>query len=130
MTPPHEPILVVDDDPACCQSIAAALLKAGYHVEATTEPLQALWRTMNRRYALVISDLEMPDLNGIRLLGQLRHGSPDTPAILVSGFADAHTLEQARALGAVVLSKPFGVDAVLATVRAALDANAEEGLTS
>lgn len=126
MMPPLEPILVVDDDPACCESIADTLLRAGYRVEATTDALNALWRTTQRRYALVIADLEMPELTGTSLLGRLRHRSPQTPAILVSGFPDARALHEAHELGVVVLAKPFGVDVILDTVRSVLDGAAEE----
>jgi two-component system cell cycle sensor histidine kinase/response regulator CckA len=130
MMPSRQPILVVDDDAACCESMTQALKRAGYAVESTTDALHALWRTMNQHYALVISDLEMPDLSGSRLLAHVRRCSPQTPAILVSGFPDARALKEARQLGIIVLSKPFGVDTLLCTVRDVLGTGAEERAAS
>jgi two-component system, cell cycle sensor histidine kinase and response regulator CckA len=116
MTASFEAVLVVDDDAACCQSVAQTLIKAGYRTEATTDPLDGLWRLMHNRYGLVIADLHMPGLSGTRLIAQLRRISPTTPAVLMSGFPDARARAEADELNAWVLCKPIGIETLLDTV--------------
>jgi DNA-binding NtrC family response regulator len=119
---PTDPILIVDDDPTSCRSIAAALEGAGYRVESTTDSVAALWRTLKRTYALLVADLRMPGLLGIALVAEVRRSNPGMPAVLISSFPDQRSVAEARALGVPLLAKPFNVDTFLNTVRSLLQA--------
>ena len=117
---PADPILVVDDDPASCQSIVATLEAAGYRVESTTDAVAALWRTLRRKYALLVADVVMPTLAGTTLLEEVRRTNPDMPAVLVSCFPDQRAIAAARVLGVPIVSKPFSIDTILSAVLAQL----------
>ena len=126
---PNEPILVVDDDPICCRAIAEVLERDGYRVESTTDPIAALWRTLKRKYALLVTDLAMPGLAGTRLLTEVRRANPGMPGILVSGFPDRRALADAEELAVPLLTKPFSPDDFLEAVRTQLHACVATGLT-
>src|SRR5438105_2978377 len=79
-------ILVVDDERGLCAGLQEALTREGYLVEASTEGSTALKMMGQRLYNLVISDLKMPEMNGLQLLRQGRQTSPDTLFILMTAF--------------------------------------------
>ncbi|HLK12635.1 MAG TPA: response regulator [Candidatus Binatia bacterium] len=111
-----DPILVVDDDPACCEAVAAALRGAGYRVEAVCDPVVAGRRVAERSYRLVVSDECMPGIQGMALIACLRRARPELPALLIAAFPDQSTRAKARALGVPLLPKPFKVEALLGAV--------------
>jgi len=127
---PSDPILIVDDDPMSCRSIAAALERAGYRVESTTDSVAALWRTLKRKYCLLVADLSMPGLLGIALVAEVRRTNPDMPAVLISGFPDQRSIAEARGLGVPLLSKPFSLDTFLDTVRDLLQPSSVRSMAS
>ena len=83
-----ERILVVDDEPAVCQFIEAVLVKVGYKVAAFTDSVKAadLFRNERQTFSLVITDLNMPQLNGAELAHRIRKCRADIPIILASGY--------------------------------------------
>lgn len=78
-------ILVVDDDKAICMISARILARAGFAVDIARDGEEA-WLALGRdTYDLVITDQNMPCLDGLGLIFRLRRASPDTPVILMSG---------------------------------------------
>jgi two-component system response regulator FixJ len=65
----------------------------------------------------VVTDLQMPEMNGLQMLARLRALSLDWPAVLVTGRADPGVAQAADGLGAAFLEKPFVPDELVATVR-------------
>ncbi|HVM96562.1 MAG TPA: response regulator [Candidatus Acidoferrales bacterium] len=118
--PPDTSVLVVDDDPSCCQSMVEPLQRAGYHVESTTDALAAYRQAVSGHYSLVVTDLRMPNMCGTQLLEDIRQVHPTMPALLVSAFPDRQALACARQLGVRVLPKPFSSAVFLAAVTALL----------
>ena len=110
------PILVVDDDETCCRIIVDTLERAGYAVESTTEASVAVDWTRRRPYALLVSDVSMPELSGTALVAEVRRAIPDLPAVLVTAFPDPTTRARARALGVPLLAKPFETETIVALV--------------
>jgi DNA-binding NtrC family response regulator len=100
---PHH-LLIVDDDAAIGSLLRRYLERLGYHVDACTTPHDALKLAESRTepYALVITDLTLEKMNGEDLVGQIRQRSPDTPAIITSGYPHVP-----RARGVAFLQKPF-----------------------
>ena len=105
-------ILVVDDEPLVAALIADALGLEGYEVETAKDGREALEKIAARSYDVILSDLRMPELDGVGLYRELeqRHESLLLRLAFVSGTTEppeyASFLEQT---GATVLSKPFAV---------------------
>ena len=118
MTTPQPQVLVVEDDPSVRGLLQTLLLAEGYDVATASDGLAGLVKVSNHRPALVLLDLMMPDLGGVRVLEEMR-SDPELasiPVIVVTGMVDAiPSLE--RELGAdSVFAKPFGVAELLARV--------------
>lgn len=120
-------ILVIDDDALVRQALAQILESSGYEVQCAPEGRQGLRAFHKRRPDLVISDIIMPDMEGIETIIELRILSRDCPIIAISGggrFGKADFLDVARHLGATAsLSKPFETDDLLRTVARCLAGN-------
>lgn len=117
-------ILVVDDDEDLGDVMAMILRGAGYNVEAVGNGVEALGRLEQQGYDLVVSDLQMPALDGPSLYREVTRRWPSShPRVLfVSGFVD--TAEYVSFLNVVnvsVLVKPFSVDDLRGMVRRVLE---------
>jgi DNA-binding NtrC family response regulator len=115
-----DPILVVDDDPVACRLLVDLLEEGGHRVEWTTDALRAIDRVREMRYALVVSDMWMPQMPGTALAGRIAMVRPDVPVLIVSGFPDAGMHREAQARGIDVLAKPVRMETLLAAVRSIL----------
>jgi DNA-binding response OmpR family regulator len=123
---PPAAILVVDDDPDLREAIAFDLRRRNYEVLCAASGREALEIVKARPLDMVISDVRMPDGDGIELLKELRKHHYETPVLMfVTGFADL-SLEEAYQLGAdAVFSKPFVRRDFFAAIEAALTPRAQ-----
>lgn len=116
-------ILIVDDEETIRDIIAAALTFAGYQVETASNGREAVQRFERQRADLVITDLVMPEKDGIETVMELHKTQPDLPIIAMSGQS-SHSplyLGMAKKLGARrTLAKPFSVETLLTTVKEVL----------
>ncbi len=114
-------ILVVDDD----ETIREALyefLSEEYVCRTAETAEEALARLEADAYDLVLTDISMPGLSGLELLGHSRQKYPDTPVIIISGIADKVHAEGLIKIGAFeYLLKPFRLETVGESVKRALD---------
>lgn len=112
-------VLVVDDDEDVRTALVDALVKAGYSVSAAGNGLQAREEIRKRQVEVIVTDYQMPVMNGLELLAFSRTQSPTRPVIFVSGAGPA--LEQvALECGAFAfIRKPFTPKKVLDMVRRA-----------
>ena len=78
-------ILIVDDDFAVAQLLAAAFRRAGYEVATAQSGEQAVPRAGSSRFDAVISDVSMSGLDGHQTISRIRMGTPDIAAVLMSG---------------------------------------------
>ena len=100
-------VLVVDDDPAVLGLVAEYLAARGHEVLRATNGDDARKVLGRERVALVVSDLQMPVLDGLALLAYVRSAANSIPVILVSGSWTPAQRERARELGAArLLAKP------------------------
>jgi two-component system cell cycle response regulator CpdR len=100
-------ILLAEDDLAMRTYLARALGNAGYDVTAVDRGTEALPLLSNQHFDLLLSDIVMPEMDGIELAQHCADISPDTKVMFITGFA-AVTLRASReAPQAKVLSKPF-----------------------
>ncbi len=122
-------ILIVDDDPDLLSSLRDLLEDAGHDVTEESDGARALRRFAGRPSDLVITDIYMPDMDGIQFLMRVREAFPEAKIIGMSGggyLPGESVLEAARALGAVgVLEKPLDADEVVRLVASALNDDVE-----
>lgn len=112
-------ILLAEDDEAMRGYISRALQNAGYEVAAVDRGTAALPLLENERFDLLLSDIVMPEMDGIELAQRCAECSPRTKVMFITGFA-AVTLKASRDQPqAKVLSKPFHLrDLVMEVERA------------
>src|ERR1700675_4691915 len=104
-------ILVADDDPSALEGLRLLLSAWGYEVETASNGRAALDKASVVRPEAVITDLRMPIMDGLQLLGALRHAEPSLPVIVITGLGDTVSFHRAAEQGAYAyLRKP--VDAV------------------
>ena len=113
-------VLVVDDEPTLVRALQINLRARHYAVRTATSGVQALAEAAAHPPDLVILDLGLPDLDGIEVIHGLR-GWTSVPIMVLSGRADSSDKVEALDAGADdYVTKPFGVDELLARMRALL----------
>ena len=113
-------VLVVDDEPQILRALRINLSVRGYDVVTVTNGTDALRAAADFRPEVVILDLGLPDMSGIEVLGGLR-GWLSAPVIVLSARTDSSDKVQALDAGADdYVTKPFGMDELLARLRAAV----------
>src|SRR5436305_13785575 len=88
---PMARILIVDDQEMMRDSLAATLAREGHEVVAAGDGTLALQRLTAARFDLLISDLKMPKMTGIELLGEAKKVRPEMPVVLMTAFATVQT---------------------------------------
>lgn len=119
---PH--ILVVDDDPLVTQLIVDTLTREGYRLDSAPDGVAALAKLRHQRYDLILSDLNMPHLNGVGLYLALTQGSDrlSEKIIFVTGSTGSSELHRfLKETGLPVLRKPFAVVELQQMVRQVLE---------
>ncbi len=119
-------VLVVDDEPQILRALRINLRARHYDVDVASTGTEALSKAAQRPPDLVILDLGLPDVDGVDVIGGLR-GWTDAPIIVLSGRADSTDKVEALDAGADdYVTKPFGMDELLARMRAAVRRSASE----
>ena len=120
MSTPRLKILVIDDEPPIRKLLRMGLATQGYEVLEAPNGKSAL-DLMGRKPDLILLDLGLPDMQGLELLRTLRTKSEAVPIVVLSSREDEAGKVQALDLGADdYVTKPFGMDELLARMRAAL----------
>lgn len=118
-------ILVIDDDAAVREVVREMLRLEGYDVTIAENGRQAIELLGERRFDLVITDLIMPEKEGIETIAEIRRTNKDMPILAISGggrIGPGDYLETARYLGAdATLAKPFARQELLRTVDSLLN---------
>ncbi len=112
-------ILAVDDSPSMRQMVSIALTGAGYEVEQACDGVEALALAQKSRFDLVITDVNMPNMDGITLVRELRGKSnyKFVPLLVLTTEATQERKQQGKAAGATGwLVKPFNPERLLATI--------------
>src|SRR5258708_2024227 len=123
-------ILVVDDEPQLTRVLRRSLMAKGYDVRIAGDGEFALQTFRDWPPALVITDLAMPNMSGLELCRRLRAIS-EVPIIVLSVRGEEATKVEALDAGADdYITKPFGMDELLARIRATLRRNPASGSQS
>lgn len=116
-------ILIVDDDVTFCLMLKKLLEKHQYQVTTVFSPKEVKRLVKQQFYDVVLTDLRMPDVSGMDLIRLIKHESPKTQTIMMTGYADISTAIQSIKQGAFnYIPKPFQPEEVLNMIRDALDA--------
>ncbi len=115
-------ILVVDDESGFRELCVDLLADSGYHVEAATDGQEALERLEHVSFQLVLTDINMPHMDGMSLLKIAKSRFPMVEVVLMTAFGGLQSALEALRLGAYdYITKPFTRDALLAIVTRCLE---------
>jgi len=115
-------LLVVDDDAESCEAVAEVLRAEGYMIATAQGGRAALKLVREQAFDVVISDIRMPDLDGVALLRELREADPEPSVILMTAFGTVEAALEAIKQGAYdYVSKPLHLEELLLTIRRALE---------
>ena len=121
---PGQNLLVVDDDPSSSAYMSLALEQAGHRVQTASSAIEALVTMERAPPALVVTDLQMPDIDGLELLVRIKERWPQMPVMLITVEEEIATVVEAIQRGAVnYLVKPVSLNVLQAAVSKALTRN-------
>ena len=107
-------ILIVDDDARMRGLLQKVLVREGYEVALAGSGAEALQEIGRQSFDIVLSDIRMPEMDGMALLGQVRDAAPETTVIMMTAFGSVESAVEAMKQGAYdYISKPFKMDEVL-----------------
>jgi two-component system response regulator HydG len=118
---PNPNLLIIEDDAAFCQMLQKFLTKRGYDVETSFTAPDAKEKFKKTDFDLILTDLRLPDYDGIQLLDDIKKINPKTQVILMTGYAEVGSAVDAMKKGAFdYISKPFTPDEIVMVVNNAL----------
>ena len=101
-------VLVLDDEPIVCKRLQPALEKLGFAVDTFTHSVEAMHQVQQFAYDIVITDLKMKEIDGMRFLEEVKKQRPQTEVIVITGFATMETAKQSFQKGVFdFIAKPF-----------------------
>ncbi|TJV14776.1 MAG: sigma-54-dependent Fis family transcriptional regulator, partial [Mesorhizobium sp.] len=116
------PVILVDDDSDLLKATAQTLELAGFSVSAFSVAAEALARLDTGFAGVVVSDIRMPEIDGLQLFNRILRLDPDIPVILVTGHGDIAVAVKAIKDGAYdFITKPFAADRLVQSVRRAAE---------
>jgi PAS domain S-box-containing protein len=121
-------VLCVDDDPAMVLMVDGLLRRAGYRVTTFEQPAAALARVRAdpRAFDIVVTDFNMPEMNGMELAVALARAAPQLPVIITSGFISDEMRQQAGELRiGALLQKEYTLERLAGLVHAVLEQHRE-----
>jgi two-component system response regulator HydG len=120
-------ILLIEDDVSFCKMLENFLVKKSYTVTTAFTAEEAKTKIKSQNFDLIITDLRLPNYDGIELMSEFKSAYPTIPVILMTGYSDVNTAVKAIKNGAAdYISKPFNPEEVLLVITNALqitDAN-------
>jgi DNA-binding NtrC family response regulator len=124
------PILIVDDESEMRSALSHALTRSGFSVESAVSGTDALVKLKKDPFSLVITDLKMPEMSGMELIGALKKLKPGIAVIVITAFGSIHNAVEAMQAGAAdYLLKPFSFETLVATVKKVLGCAGGNGQT-
>ena len=123
---PLIPVLIIDDDPVFLHVIPETLrfMMPDVCVTTCTSVGRALEKIQQTQYHAIVCDIKMPGMSGFDFLAQVRHSSPWTPILLISGHAEQDMAKQALEEGAYdFIPKPLDRDVFVLAMKRALEAH-------
>jgi DNA-binding NtrC family response regulator len=114
--------LVIDDEQIVLDSVSKILTEENYSVEVSLNGRQGRDMALETDYDVILTDIRMPDMGGMRVLRDIKRAKPALPVVIITGYATVRSAVQAMKLGAAdYIEKPFTPDQLLKAVASALD---------
>ena len=114
-------VLIVDDEQVVCDLLSEELTERGYLCTAVLSGQEALAKTKEEHFDLVLLDVRLPGMSGMEVLRKLSEERPSFPVIMITALNDASTAVEAMKLGAYdYIVKPFDLGQVESCMRRAL----------
>jgi CheY-like chemotaxis protein len=118
----HEVVLMIDDETDIIKIGQKILEENGYTVITARSGEEGIAQYLQHRVDLVLLDVSMPGIGGVKCLHQIMSLSPEAKVIIISGYLSNGRVEEAMALGAkALLTKPYSFKELLTTVRNVLE---------
>ncbi len=115
-------ILVVDDEPSICSMVNRFLEMNNYQADIANNGKEALEMIEKNHYQLVLSDIKMPEMDGISFMQAAKEVNPEILFIIMSGYGTLESAIQAQKLGAInFIKKPLSVIELISTIKKAED---------
>ena len=114
-------ILLIEDDISFCKLLEKFLVKKQYEVSIAFSAAEARSAIKSESFDLILTDLRLPDSDGIGLMSEFKNSHPHIPVVLMTGYSDVNTAVKAIKNGAAdYISKPFNPDEVLLVITNAM----------
>ena len=114
-------ILVIDDEKIVRISCKKCLMPEGYDVDIAGNGREGLQLTGTAQYDVILTDLKMPDMDGMEFLTKIKETQPEAKVIMITGYNTVEHAEEAMRRGAYYyIEKPFTPDTLVSAVREAL----------
>jgi len=111
-------VLIIDDEPLMRISISDALKAEGYNVASAATGSEGLKAIKDTSYDVVITDLRLPEVDGVQILKTCRQISPQTKVLMITAYGSVDTAVEAMRIGAYdYITKPFSMDELILTVK-------------
>jgi two-component system response regulator HydG len=115
-------LLIIDDDRNHAEAVAEALERVGYQCAIATSGTAGAKKIESEDFDVILTDLRMPDMDGLAILRKARQDLPDAEVVVITGHGDVKTAVQAIKEGAAnYLQKPVGVSDLRTMVDRAAD---------
>lgn len=130
-TPKTKNLLIADDEPNIRRILQAIFVKDGYEVQVAENGIKALEWAATHPVDVLITDLIMPDMNGVELIQKIKQRHPAAVAVVITAYATIKTCVDAMRYGASdYITKPFDMDEIRAVVKRAVARAAESQAAS
>jgi len=115
-------VLVIDDEQIVLDSVKKILTSENYDVEVTLSGKKGIKKAVKNSYDIVLTDIRMPDVNGLIVLRDIKREKPAMPIIIITGYGSVRSAVQAMKLGAAdYIEKPFDPDEFIKSVSTEID---------
>ena len=115
-------ILIIDDEPVLLELLQELFTMEKWHVEICSNSVHAMDQIVKLQPDVILSDINMPNMNGLELLEKIYDRKILTPVIFLTGFRDTHKMQKAWQYCAFdFLDKPFNSEHLINTCQSALD---------
>ena len=114
-------ILIVDDEINVCKGCQRIFEEEGFLTNYALTGEEGLEKATHNNFDLIITDMKMPDINGMEVIKRIKQRQPDMPVIMITGYASVPTAVEAMKIGADdYIPKPFKPDEILNAVHKAI----------
>ncbi len=121
----RQSILLIDDDQEYCRAMQKLFERRGYEISLAADGQEALEAISEKVFDLILSDLRMPNLDGIELMEEIKRRKIDVPVIFLTGFGEVESYMDLMNMGAFdYLNKPIDLKELLRVVETALETSA------